>query len=123
MVFANKAAEHFINNPISSEEGIPNWRDDGTTELIEHAPLVRDLETLRKTMTHDVGIVRSFSRLNRAKRMLELLTNEVDLIWNNSIPTRELVEIRNLILVATHITNDALSRTENKGLHWNKDLI
>ena len=123
VVFANKAAEHFINNPISSEEEIPNWRDDGTTELIEHAPLVRDLETLRKTMTHDVGIVRSFSRLNRAKRMLELLTNEVNLIWNNSIPTRELVEIRNLILVATHITNDALSRTENKGLHWNKDLI
>ena len=92
-------------------------------ELEEHAPLVRDLETLRKTMTDDVGIVRSFRRLERAKRMLDLLSHEVDLIWHRSLPTRELVELRNLILVATHITEDALERKENKGLHWNKDLI
>ena len=57
------------------------------------------------------------------KRMLNLLSNEVDLIWRKSIPSRELVELRNLVLVATHITEDALNRTENKGLHWNKDLI
>ena len=38
------------------------------------------------------------------------------------VPTRELVELRNLILVATKITEDALNRTENRGLHWNKDL-
>ena len=55
--------------------------------------------------------------------MLALLTKEVDMIWNRSIPTRELVELRNLLLVATHITDDALARNENKGLHWNKDLI
>ena len=55
--------------------------------------------------------------------MLNLLSNEVDLIWRKSIPSRELVELRNLVLVAPHITEDALNRTENKGLHWNKDLI
>jgi L-aspartate oxidase len=92
-------------------------------ELEEHAPLIRDLETLRKTMTDDVGIVRTFDRLERAKRMLELLSKEVDLIWRKSIPSRELVELRNLVLVATHITEDALNRNENRGLHWNKDLI
>ena len=74
-------------------------------------------------MTHDVGIVRSFSRLERAGRMLDLLTEEVDSIWKKSIPTRELVEIRNLVLVATHITNDAIQRKENRGLHYNIDLI
>ncbi len=123
VVFANRAAEHFISNPIDAEENVPEWRADGMKKLREHAPLVRDLETLRKTMTHDVGIVRTFSRLNRAKRMLELLTKEVDLIWRKSIPSRELVEIRNLVLVATHITSDAIDRSENKGLHWNIDLI
>lgn len=74
-------------------------------------------------MTDDVGIVRSFSRLQRAKRMLELLSIEVDLIWRKSLPSRELVELRNLILVASHITDDAINRTENRGLHYNKDLI
>ena len=37
-------------------------------------------------MTHDVGIVRSFSRLERAGRMLDLLTEEVDLIWRKVYP-------------------------------------
>ena len=123
VVFANKASEHLINNPIENIEVVPEWRAEGMQELEEHAPLIRDLETLRKTMTDDVGIVRSFSRLNRASRMLNLLSREVDLIWQKSLPTRELVELRNLILVATLITNDALSRNENRGLHWNKDLI
>jgi len=123
VVFANKASEHFIANPIENLEEVPNWRAEGMKRLQEHAPLVRDLETLRKTMTDDVGIVRSFDRLERAKRMLKLLANEVDLIWRKSIPTRELVELRNLVLVATHITEDALNRSENRGLHWNKDLI
>ncbi|MDP7374560.1 MAG: FAD-binding protein, partial [Candidatus Poseidoniaceae archaeon] len=123
VVFANKASEHLINNPIENIEVVPEWRAEGMQELEEHAPLIRDLETLRKTMTDDVGIVRSFSRLNRASRMLNLLSREVDLIWQKSLPTRELVELRNLILVATLITNDALSRDENRGLHWNKDLI
>ena len=91
-------------------------------ELEEHAPAIRDLKTLRKTMTDDVGIVRSFGRLERAKRM-QTFFEEVDLIWRRSIPYRDLVELRNLILVATHITEDALDRNENRGLHWNKDLI
>ena len=123
IVFANRAAEHFNSQPLDNIENVPPWRAEGMLELEEHAPLIRDLETLRKTMTDDVGIVRSFDRLERAKRMLSLLTKEVDLIWNRSIPTRELVELRNLLLVATHITDDALIRKENKGLHWNKDLI
>ena len=123
VVFANKASEHLISNPIENLEQVPEWRAEGMQELEEHAPLVRDLETLRKTMTDDVGIVRSFDRLERAKRMLDLLSNEVDLLWRKSIPTRELVELRNLILVAMQITEDALYRTENRGLHWNKDLI
>ena len=123
IVFANKASEHFISDPINNLGNVPGWRAEGMLELEEHAPLVRDLETLRKTMTDDVGIVRSFNRLERAKRMLSLLSTEVDLIWRRSIPTRELVELRNLVLVATHITEDALRRTENRGLHWNKNLI
>ncbi len=123
VVFAERAASHWNNNSIEIELEIPDWRADGMSILQEHSPLVRDLETLKKTMTDDVGIVRSFQRLNRAKRMLNLLSDEINLIWNKSIPTRELVELRNLALVASLIIEDSLSRKENKGLHYNKDLI
>jgi L-aspartate oxidase len=123
IVFAQRAANHLIANPIVDAEEGPRWRADGMIELKEHVPLVRDLETLKKTMTLDVGIVRRFSRLERAKRMLNLLTKEVDLIWQESLPTRELVELRNLVLVGTVITQDAISREVNVGLHYNIDLI
>ncbi|MDP6869194.1 MAG: L-aspartate oxidase [Candidatus Poseidoniaceae archaeon] len=123
VVFADRAAKHFVENPNLIDSIIPEWRADGMAILEEHSPLVRDLETLKKTMTDDVGIVRSFDRLNRAKRMLLLLSNEVELIWRKSIPTRDLVELRNLVLIASLITDDALARTENRGLHYNKDII
>ena len=123
VVFANRAADHMIANPENNSNQVPQWRAEGLPHLEEHAPLVRDLEALKKTMTDDVGIVRRFSRLERAKRMLKLLSNEVDLIWRKSLPTRELVELRNLIFVGNLITEDALLRTENRGLHYNKDLI
>ena len=38
-------------------------------------------------------------------------------------PTREIVELRNLIQVGILITEDALNRKENRGLHYNTDLI
>jgi len=60
--------------------------------------------------------------LERASRRLELLGQEVDLIWRNSLASREIVELRNLILVGQLVTLDALARTENRGLHYNSDL-
>jgi len=77
---------------------------------------------LRSTMSQEVGVVRRFQRLERASRRLELLGEEVDLIWRNSLASREIVELRNLILVGQLVTSDALSRSENRGLHYNSDL-
>ena len=74
-------------------------------------------------MSQEVGVVRRFQRLERASRRLKLLGNEVDLIWRNSLASREIVELRNLILVGQLVTSDALARTENRGLHYNSDLV
>ena len=73
-------------------------------------------------MSKEVGVVRRFQRLERAARRLELLGQEIDLIWRNSFATREIVELRNLILIGQLVTNDAINRTENKGLHYNSDI-
>ena len=74
-------------------------------------------------MTEEVGIVRSNQRLKRAQRRLNLLHDEVDLMWKTARPTREIVELRNLCIIGQLVVNDALSRTENRGLHYNVDLI
>lgn len=123
VVYADKAAKHIIvNSPVSHDLEVPEWREEGLNFLVEHAPVVNDLMLLRSTMSQEVGVVRRFQRLERASRRLELLGQEVDLMWRNSLASREIVELRNLILVGQLVTLDALQRSENKGLHYNSDL-
>ena len=124
VVYAFRAAEHIISNPPERyQQKLPNWRADGLHTLSEHGPVVHDKNELRQTMSQEVGIVRRFSRLNRAARRLELLGQEVNRIWIESIPTRPIIELRNLTLVGQLVTKDAIARTENCGLHFNQDLI
>ncbi|MEE3038443.1 MAG: L-aspartate oxidase, partial [Candidatus Thermoplasmatota archaeon] len=99
------------------------WRADGLDILTEHSPIVNDLAMLKDTMSSEVGIVRNNGRLNRAARRIKLLEKEIDIIWKSSIPSRQIVELRNLIQVANLVIKDALLRTENRGLHFNTDLV
>ena len=124
VVFADKAATHIINNPPKSvTHELPEWRADGLDILTEHSPIVNDLAMLKDTMSSEVGIVRNNGRLNRAARRIKLLEKEIDIIWKSSIPSRQIVELRNLIQVANLVIEDALLRTENRGLHFNTDLV
>ena len=124
VVFADKAANHIISNPPNSiSHQLPQWRADGLAALNEHAPIVNDLTMLKDTMSSEVGIVRNNLRLNRALRRIKLLDKEIDIIWKSSTPSRDIVELRNLILVANLVIEDAINRTENRGLHYNTDLV
>ena len=124
VVFAKNTANHIIdNNPNGTEKALPDWRADGLNELKEHAPIMNDLTMLRDTMSTEVGIVRNFKRLNRASRRLHLLNQEIDMIWKSSLPSREIIELRNLIQVAILVTDDAIDRKENRGLHYNTELV
>jgi len=122
VVFAQRASSSIIAEQRNCPRNSPDWRAEGLGDLVEHLPLVNDLEMLRSTMIDEVGLVRRNSRLNRAARRIELLEKEVDLIWRNSIPTRELVELRNMVDVASLVTEDARQRNMNVGLHFNADL-
>jgi L-aspartate oxidase len=126
VVYSNRAAENIINNiDLDYKNNInstPMWRAEDLGILIEHAPLRTDLESLRVTMSSDVGIVKSHSRLQRAKRRIQHISDEVEMIWKTCKPTQDLVELRNLINVAKLVVNASISRNQNIGLHYNKDL-
>ena len=124
VVFADNAANHIIENPpLQISHKLPEWRADGLAIVNEHAPIINDLTMLKDTMSSEVGIVRNHKRLNRALRRIKLLEKEIAMIWKSSKPSREIVELRNLIQVANLVVHDAISRTENRGLHFNTDLI
>ena len=123
VVFSHRCAEHVIAN-VSKNLGeieLPEWRADGLSDLVEHIPLRSDRIALQSTMTDDVGLVKRDARLQRAQRRLELLREEVDRIWRGSLPTREVIELRNMIHVSRLVTAAALNRKDNVGLHHNLD--
>jgi len=124
VVYAARAADHIIEtNPSPNERSLPDWRADGLTNLVEHAPAINDRASLRTTMSQEVGIVKRFNRLHRARRRLDLLHEEVDMIWKTALPSREIVELRNMTLVGRLVIEDSLQRKENRGLHFNADLV
>ena len=125
VVFSHRAGIRVIewlNQEATNDSKLPNWRADGLTSLEEHTPLVHDKNELRSTMSDDVGIVKNNWRLSRAERRLSLLDKEVELIWQSCKPTKELVELRNMIQLGQMVIRASIQRKENIGLHYNLNL-
>ena len=128
VVFSDRAAGQIVHEWHKGElreipSGLPDWRADDLDTLVEHSTLRTDLEALRTTMTQDVGIVKSDSRLDRAERMLEHIEKEVSLTWKKCKPTQDLVELRNLVMLSKMVVAASKNRRVNVGLHYNLDLV
>ncbi len=125
VVYSQKCAKAVIAD-LTPKSGnlasdLPPWRAEGLQDMLEHAPLATDRAALQATMTDDVGIVKRDARLQRAQRRLAHLSDEVDRIWRSCLPSQEIIELRNMIHVASLVTSAALLRQENIGLHYNLD--
>ena len=78
---------------------------------------------LQEIMSNYVGIVRSDLRLQRAFDRLNLIFRETEELYNKSVLTESLCELRNLIACGYLIIKMARARRENRGLHYSIDGI
>ena len=74
-------------------------------------------------MWNYVGIVRSDERLAGAARHLALIREEVDRFYRRFAVDSDLLELRNLTLVAEIVLRLATARRESRGLHFNRDYL
>lgn len=123
LVFALAARKHIISQLDQSpvELDIPAWDESQVTDSDEEVVVAHNWEELRRFMWDYVGIVRTSKRIQRAQRRITLLLNEIDEYYSHFRVTNDLIELRNLTLVADLIIRSAMSRKESRGLHYTLD--
>ena len=123
VVYADAAAKHSLAHfeSYTYNEKIPEWNDEGTKMNEEMVLISQDAKEVQQIMSTYVGIVRSDLRLKRAWNRLDLLYEETEELFKQSVVSRELCELRNIINVGYLIMRQAMERKESCGLHYNID--
>lgn len=123
LVYADTAAMDAISriDSVQYKDKIPAWNDDGTSLPEEMVLITQSIKEVGQLMSTYVGIVRSNLRLNRAMTRLEILYTETEKLFNRSVVSREICELRNIIGVAYLVIKQAKLRKESRGLHYTID--
>ncbi len=122
-VFSHRAALKAASmiNDIDFEKDIPDWNDEGTVLNEEMILITQSKKELQSIMSNYVGIVRSNLRLKRAQDRLNIIYKETEELFDKSIVSEPICELRNMINVAYLIIKLAMQRKESIGLHYNID--
>ncbi|EXB34385.1 MULTISPECIES: L-aspartate oxidase [Acinetobacter] len=122
-VYGMSAAQHIQSqfNPEVSLPAVPEWDDSQVTDADEDVVILQNWDELRQTMWNYVGIVRTSKRLKRALHRIEMLKREITEYYEDYQVSKNLIELRNLVLVSEMIVRCAMERKESRGLHYTLD--
>ena len=122
-VYAHRAAVNSIElaKKTSLPKSIPDWNQEGLDYPEEMVLITQSLKEVQAIMSSYVGIVRSELRLTRARHRLDILYEETKELYDKTIISVKLCELRNLITVAYLIIKMSMARKKSTGLHYMVD--
>ncbi|HEY9113686.1 MAG TPA: L-aspartate oxidase [Bacteroidales bacterium] len=122
-VFSHRAALDAIRifKNIDFQKNVPDWNAEGMVMNEEMILITQSKKELQAIMSNYVGIMRSNLRLKRAFDRLEIIYKETEDLYNKSILSEDICELRNMINVAYLVIKMARARKESIGLHYNID--
>ena len=123
LVFARATAKHISQNLTANPQNrnLPHWDESQVTDSDEDIVVVHNWDELRRFMWDYVGIVRTNKRLQRALNRTVLLKREINEYYGNYKVSADLLELRNLVVIAELIIRSAMERKESRGLHYTLD--
>jgi L-aspartate oxidase len=117
-----KASCALIDIPLHLHKEIRDWDSTSVVDLRRASQINVHWRGLRGEMSSYAGIIRTEAGL---RDQLSLVLARRDMIeeyyWKYTI-TRDLVELRNIILIAELIVRSALNRRESRGGHYREDF-
>ena len=121
VVVGRTCAARIDAEDLAPAPALPAWDESRVENADEQVVISQNWDELRLTMWNYVGIVRTTRRLERALRRIQLLNDEIDEYYASFRVSRDLLELRNLVVCAELVVRSALSRHESRGLHFCRD--
>lgn len=123
LVYGWSAAEDIAEylKQVPTVEDLPAWDESRVDDSDERVIIQHNWHELRLFMWDYVGIVRTTRRLERALRRINLLQQEIEEYYAHFRISNNLLELRNLVLVAELMVRCAMERKESRGLHYTLD--